>query len=232
VTARPGEWLIPWPGQRYQDFSDDAEILSVRFRAVWPDGRPLFDRGLSVKFAAREHPALEQSARALLGIASRVMPAEPRELVQTAVAFGDFIAVNCAFQAWLGCFHTTLCAVGLKPARLGIHDERIVAALQTLDSVGVAERLREHRLATAAGLGVSQFVRLFRQELGETPRQYFEQRRRAYACDMIASTAVPIKEIAHSLGMARLSDFSAWFKQHQGKSPRQFRDEVREALPV
>lgn len=232
VVAHAGEWLVPWPGYRYQEFSDDAEIISVRFRADWPDGKPLFDRGLSVKFPAREHPELARRAHTLLDAARPVIPANPTQLAQAPVAFDDFIEVHRAFMSWLGVFYATLCGLGVKPSRIGIHDERIVAALHTLDSVALSERLLESRLAGEAGLGVSQFVRLFRHELGETPKQYFDQRRRAYCREMIAGTPVPIKEVAYTLGFKRLSDFSAWFKAAHGMSPRRFREEVRQSTHV
>lgn len=227
VTAGAGEWLVPWPGYRYQEFSKGAEILSVRFRAAWPDGKALFDRGLSVKFAGERFPRLEKLARALLRSARSIIPNDPVQLAQEAVPFERYIGVNLMFMRWLGEFYSTLCALGVKPARVGVHDERIVAALQELDAVALSERLREARLAQEAGLGVSQFVRLFRQELGETPKQYFDQRRRNYCREMLTGSAVPIKEVAFSLGFRRLSDFSAWFKGHFGLSPRNFRAQVQ-----
>ena len=232
VIARAGEWLVPWPGYRYQEFSDDAEILSVRFRAAWPDGKPLFDRGLSVKFPGRDFPRLETAAESLLQTATPVIPADPIQLAEATVAFEQFIAVNTAFLQWLGVFYASLCSVGVKPSRIGIHDERIIATLQKLDAMPCSEKLREARLATDAGLGVSQFVRLFRHELGETPKQYFEQRRRAYCQEMLTTSAVPIKEVAYSLGFRRLSDFSAWFKHHHGLSPRPFRQQALQATQV
>jgi AraC-like DNA-binding protein len=232
VTARAGEWLVPWPGYRYQEFSDDAEILSVRFRAAWPDGKPLFDRGLSVKFPVLDFPRLETAAETLLRTATPVIPTDPVQLAQATVAFEQFVAVNVAFMQWLGIFYTSLCAMGVKPSRIGIHDERIVAALQKLDAMPCSENLRETRLAADTGLGVSQIVRLFRQELGETPKQYFEQRRRAYCQEMLTTTSVPIKEVAYGLGFRRLSDFSAWFKRGHGVSPRPFRQQALRSTQV
>lgn len=226
VTAIAGEWLVPWPGYRYQEFSHDAEILSVRFRAAWPDGKALFDRGLSVKFPAREYPQLERLAKDLVRTTRPIIPTDPVELAQEAVPFERFIVVNMMFLRWLGQFYTALCSLGVKPARIGVHDERIIVALQKLDVVPLSERLREARLAKEAGLGVSQFVRLFRHEMDETPKQYFDQRRRNYCREMLTGSAVPIKEVAFSLGFRRLSDFSAWFKGHFGLSPRSFRTKV------
>ncbi|HEX2862403.1 MAG TPA: AraC family transcriptional regulator [Lacunisphaera sp.] len=226
VRATAGDWLVPWPGFRYQEFSSDAEILSVRFRAVWPDNKPLFDRGLSVKFPAQDFPRLERLAREILRSAGAIIPNEPIQLAQESVPFERYIMVNMMFMRWLAQLYTALCSLGLKPARVGVHDERIIAALQRLDSFALSERLSEGRLARESGLGESQFVRLFRQEMGETPKQYFDQRRRNYCREMLTGSDVPIKEVAFSLGFKRLSDFSAWFKNHFALSPRSFRNQV------
>lgn len=226
VRAGAGEWLIPWPGFRYQEFSSDAEILSVRFRAAWPDSKPLFDRGLSIKFRAQDFPRLERLARQLLRSAGTIIPSDPVQLAQEAVPFERYMMVNMMFMRWLAQLYATLCLLGVRPARVGVRDERIIAALQRLDTVALSERLSEGWLAKDAGIGASQFVRLFRQEMGETPKQYFDQRRRNYCREMLAGSDVPIKEVAFDLGFKRLSDFSAWFKNHFGLSPRSFRNEV------
>ena len=226
LTAHAGEWLVPWPGDRYQEFSDQAEILSVRFQAAWPDGKPLFDRGLSVKFAAAKFPGLELSARALLAAAHQVIPADPLQLATKLVPFGQFLAVKTALLRWIAEFHGTLCALGIQPSRIGIRDERIVGAIQRLDGFMLTEKRIESRLAAESGLGPSRFVRLFRESLGETPKQYFDKRRYDYCRQLLAGTSVPIKEIAFNVGFRRISDFSAWFKNRCDKSPRQFRREM------
>lgn len=232
IVAKAGEWMVPWPGYRYQEFSDDAEILSVRFRAAWPDGKAFFEQGLSITFPANKHPRLERLARDLLRSSRPVIPMDPVQLSEESVPFERYTVINLMFMRWLGELYAILCALGLKPARLGLHDERIVASLQKLDAAPLSERLREGWLAREVGLGVSQFVRLFRQEMGETPKQYFDQRRRAYCREMLTSSSVPIKEVAFGLGFSRLSDFSAWFKTHFGASPRKFRENVRHAPEV
>lgn len=226
ILARAGEWLVPWPGYRYQEFSDDALILSVRFQAAWPDGKPLFERGLSAKFPVERFPSLERTARRLLETARPIIPHDPVQLATASILLADFLVIKRALLDWIAEIYGALCALGLQPSRLGIRDERIVAALQRLDGWDYGQKLLENRLATEFGLGVSQFVRLFREELGETPKQYFNQRRRDYSRQMLAGSAVPIKEVAFNLGFTRLSDFSAWFKNHFGIGPRRFRQEA------
>lgn len=232
VRARVGEWLVPWPGQRYQEFSDDAVILSVRFTARWPDGKPLFERGLSTVFAASDHPGLERVARQLLAVSRQTMPSTAGNVPHSMLTLGAFVDLQVAVLRWIDEFTRTLCALDLRPMRIGIRDERIMATLQRLDAFPLSERLREQSIAAEVGLGISQLVRIFREELGETPKQYFDQRRRTYCHQMLGGTGVPIKEVACNLGFSRLSDFSAWFKKQFNVPPREFRKSIGHASPV
>ena len=223
ISAAAGEWLVPWPGLRYQEFSRDASLLSVRFQASWPDGQLLFSRGLSVAFPARYHPDLEASATRLLDVARSHIPKSSVDLAAVSLGMDEFLHAKAAMLEFLAVFYRVMCAIGLQPARIGLRDERVIGALQYLDALDLASRVKESELAVGAGLSASQFTRLFREEVGSTPKQYFERRRLDFAEKMLAGTSVPIKEICYDLGFTRLSDFSAWCKNHFEASPRSFR---------
>ena len=60
VEACAGQWLFPKAGKRYQSFSRDAQLLSLRFRASWPDGRCFLDNKKSVLLEDEEHPDLKR----------------------------------------------------------------------------------------------------------------------------------------------------------------------------
>lgn len=228
TTAKAGQWLIPWPGFHQQEFTPDAKILSVRFRAHWPDGKPLFEHGLSTRFRSAEHPEMEVAARRLLKIARRYTPAHPDRLAQAQFPIDDFIAMQTRLLEFVGVFAHVLIQRGLRPNRLGIRDERVLQALAWLDRHALSERFLEEELAARVGLGPSQLVRLFRREVGVTPKRYFESRRRSVSARLLADSATPIKQIASDLGFAHLSDFSLWFKTVHGLSPRSFRLNIAE----
>ena len=221
--ARPGEWLIIRQGGGHQHFSDDARILSVRFSAEWPDRRPFFDEGLSLVLAAARAPRLAVAARALLEVARPHIPAHTNQLPWQSLTFGDFVGLRRAFWAWLLELHDALAAVGVEPTRTLLQDERIVRVLRQLDQLPLATRLREREIAQTVGLQVGHFVRVFRQQVGKTPKRYFEGLRHAACVQRLAGTEEPIKQIALDLGFARLSDFSTWFRRLEGIAPRQFR---------
>ncbi len=223
VRAGPGQWLILKRSKGWQRFSPDARILSVRFIAEWPDRKPFFETGLSCVLQAADFPQLEKSARRLLSAVKPLAPPTPTNLRLHAVGLRGFIEVKARFWDWFGELHDALSAVDIHPTRTGIHDERVLKVLHHLDHIELSERVREETLAHLAGLSTAHFVKLFRKEVGSTPKQYFDERRRTACRRLLSVSETPIKEIAIGLGFLRLSDFSAWFRDSHGVSPRQFR---------
>ncbi len=224
VVAGPGDWVILRQVEGTQKFSGDAQILSIRFQAEWPDRKPFYDTGLSLKFKSDAHPQLEKSARSLLQAVKPLKPPTPTQLRVHAVGLRGFIEVKARFWEWFGELHDALDAHGVHPTRTGILDERVLKVLHYLDRIDLSERVREEALARQAGLSTAHFVRLFRDEVGTTPKRYFDERRRDACRRLLTVSDTPIKEIAIGLGFLRLSDFSAWFKDGHDLSPRHFRE--------
>jgi AraC-like DNA-binding protein len=221
--ARPNDWLIIRQGQGHQHFSDDARILSIRFTAEWPDRKPFYDDGLSVVLPSGKFPKLAAAARELLAVARPHNPTHTNVLERQPMPFSDFVAIRRAFWGWLIELHETLAAVGIEASRTLLQDERIVTVLREVDRLPFSTRLREAELARRAGLQAGHFVRIFRQQVGTTPKRYFDELRRSACRRTLAGSDTPIKEIALDLGFARLSDFSAWFRRAEGRSPRAYR---------
>lgn len=224
ITAGPDTWVIPRPGVRQQHFEPNTRLLSIRFRAHWPDGRPLFDEGLGVAFPRSRNPKLEEAARVLLKpTRTHFRTDDPTLLGLLDFSIDAFMEIKVALLRFVQCFSETLVDLGLKPTRLGTRDERVLHALARLDLQPLRNKLREGDLAGQVGLGTSQFVRLFRTEMGMTPQKYIELRRKETCKRMLINSPTPLKQIAYDLGFAHHSDFSSWFKKTYGMSPRTFR---------
>ena len=74
-VAHAGQWLFPSCGRlRQQNFSEDAEIVSICFHAHWPNGRPLYDHGLGLVLDSSEEPRLASRALRLAAKARKVSP--------------------------------------------------------------------------------------------------------------------------------------------------------------
>ncbi len=223
VEARRGEWLILRQAAGHQRFSDDARILSIRFTAEWPDRKPFYDEGLSTTLPAARHPELERSGRVLLEAARPLLTEDPHQLRRREVPFTQYAAIKLAFWNWFVGLHEALHSRGIEPTRTLLKDERVMSVLHELDQLPLSARHSETELARLAGLQAGHFVRIFRQQVGTTPKRYFDERRRAACRRLMAGSEIPIKEIALELGFRRLSDFSAWFRAGEGMAPREFR---------
>ena len=80
------------------------------------------------------------------------------------------------------------------------------------------------QLAENAGLSVSRFVRLFREEVGLSPRAYLEVQKINRARELLAMTAMPIGRIAETVGFESEFYFSTRFRKLTGCSPREYRN--------
>jgi AraC-like DNA-binding protein len=226
-TAKAGEWIFPPPGEVWRAFSEDARILSVRFRATWPGGEELFSEGLGVRLRAQDHPELERAARPLAALVRDEFSQPDRHLLDTPATLGAHLRLQTLFSHWLEVCVAALTQVGIVPTRLGQIDSRVLRAVRLIEQHNFSVTFDERLLATQVGLSVSRVNRLFARQFGCSCRGYFERRRREQALAALQGSAQTVKEIAFGLGFSSLSHFSAWVKQHFGHSPRLIRERAR-----
>ncbi|HWL17290.1 MAG TPA: AraC family transcriptional regulator [Opitutus sp.] len=231
-TAKTGEWIFPPPGEVWRAFSEDARILSVRFRATWPGGEELFSEGLGVRLRADEYPQLEHAARPLAALVRDEFSRSDRHLLDTPATLGAHLRLQTLFSHWLEVCVETLTQVGVVPTRLGHIDSRVLRAVRLIEQHNPGAGFDERVLAAHVGLSVSRLNRLFARQFGCSCRGYFERRRREQALAALQGSAHTIKEIAFSLGFSSLSHFSAWVKQQFGRSPRLIRERSRGVQPL
>jgi AraC-like DNA-binding protein len=81
------------------------------------------------------------------------------------------------------------------------------------------------QVAGAAHVSPAHLVRRFRAELGVTPMAYLWQRRVATGVDLLASTGLPVGDIAARTGFKSVYHFSRRVKEHAGAPPTQVRRE-------
>jgi AraC-like DNA-binding protein len=82
------------------------------------------------------------------------------------------------------------------------------------DSISIKE------LAAQSGLSREHFSRLFKEQAGVSPGSFLRARRVDAAADLLASPALPLKEIALRCGFFSTRQFVAAFRKVRGKSPR------------
>lgn len=95
--------------------------------------------------------------------------------------------------------------------------ESIEHVLETVQPFCLAE------IARRIGLSATHVTRLFRQETGRSPQEYFQNRRIQRACIRLLNPDQTITEIAHALGYSDAAHFCRIFTRHQKCSPRAYR---------
>jgi AraC-like DNA-binding protein len=223
LHATAGQWVFPPSGDLWREFSEDAVILSVRYRASWPTGEDLFDEGLGIVFPAEEHPSLERAARPLARFAARTFPEGYRFLLEERATLAQHLQLQALFARWLEVSVAVLTARGLTPSRMGRIDARLLKAVHLIDQQAWSEPFAEREVARQVGLSLSQLERLFTRQFGLSPRSYGERRRQEHAIALLQSSPQSIKEIAYHLGFSSLPHFSAWCRRRHGMSPRAIR---------
>jgi AraC-like DNA-binding protein len=87
----------------------------------------------------------------------------------------------------------------------------------------LSESMDLAELAAIAGLSVYHFARAFKQTAGVTPHHYLVRRRVERAQEMLASSELPLSEVALATGFSDQSHLARLFRQLVGMTPGQFR---------
>ncbi len=218
------EWIVCIPGERYQEFSDASRIISVHL-AIRNPGNGAEWRGIPiVKFTPSE---------ACRNALTRLRESRAFEQItqeQSLSIFGVVMTLDHAIEIQenlLGFFRQLLCQLrqhGMCFEVPFIHEERVRRSHKYLAGLDVRESFSREQIACSVGLTPGQLDRLWRSEMGITPRQYWNRKRIAYACEQLRRYEPSIKSVASDLGFRHLSQFSNWFCKYQGESPRTFRN--------
>ncbi len=83
------------------------------------------------------------------------------------------------------------------------------------------------RLAREAGVSAHTLPRAFLRTFGETPHRYVLNRRLARARDLLASTDMPVVDIALATGFSSQSHLAAAFRRLTGVTPGEYRRRMR-----
>lgn len=87
--------------------------------------------------------------------------------------------------------------------------------------------IKVRELANQVQMSASHFNRLFVQHFAVTPYKYLMRVRIAAACDLLATTDLPIGEISGRTGFYDTSHLTNEFKRDQGVSPSDYRSRVQ-----
>jgi AraC-like DNA-binding protein len=100
---------------------------------------------------------------------------------------------------------------------------RMLKSIEEYIDVHLEKELRVEELASHLGISPSYFARSFRSSVGLAPHAYVMRRRLLRAQELLASTDLPLIDIALVTGFADQSHFSRRFHEITGVPPRTFR---------
>ncbi|MDA7882019.1 AraC family transcriptional regulator [Akkermansiaceae bacterium] len=106
---------------------------------------------------------------------------------------------------------------------------RIEAALQMMHE-SFRESLRAEELAGVCHLSVSQFNRVFRGSLKQSPKAYLNRLRINASKKLLIESEMPLSEIAVEVGFYDGSEFGKRFREQEGMTPRSYRVRLRQMI--
>ncbi|MDB6006100.1 MAG: AraC family transcriptional regulator [Prosthecobacter sp.] len=227
IELPPGSVFFSAPGTRRQWFASGTRLLSVGYRALWPDGAALFTKGLNVHFPSSSLRSLHTATRQLYRhIHGKRRSVSYRDATTSSVS--DLVVWcehEAAFRAWFAVYAKALEKLGIEPApRHRPSDERIHEIIRRLNEWPLARPLSVEELASDLHIGSRRLEQLLAQELGLTPHAHLNRRRMEAARHLLVTTTTPLKQIAHELGLLHASHFTKWFRRHAGVAPSRYRE--------
>jgi AraC-like DNA-binding protein len=112
-------------------------------------------------------------------------------------------------------------SIGPEPRTLTAAQQTAIAAL--LENARPDKWIQPRDMASAAGLSLDYFSRVFHRTHGVAPREWLVRERLAYAVVLLQETPLRVGEIAQRLGYANPHLFSRQFSAQIGRSPRSYR---------
>ena len=93
--------MFPPAEKARQEFSDDAEVLSLNFVCRWPDGTGLFEEKEALVVKSRDFPNLEKRATSLLRLVGRNFGDAWIDYASHSSTAGFFFQLQRAMLGWI-----------------------------------------------------------------------------------------------------------------------------------
>lgn len=222
--AGPGTWMFPRPGKREQSFAGRFHFLSITIRWQWPEGRHLFDAGLTRTIPAAEVPWLEKVATEVVSAVAGISGINHYHIGFHQVRLSDATRLFELAGRWSTAFAEVMARLGVVPDTGVNRDPRVESLLSQLRESPAASPPDRAGFAAAAGVSPRQLDRLLKDATGRTFVESHDQIRFERACSGLLEKGLRVKEVALGSGFRDLSSFSRWFTKRAGCSPRAYRE--------
>ncbi len=112
---------------------------------------------------------------------------------------------------------------GLAPHRL----QRVLACIEAR----LAEPIQVRELADEIHMSPFHFARMFKLSTGHAPHAYITRQRMDRARSLLATTQLPLLEVAARVGYQTQAHFTGVFHRYVGTTPRVYRLQQRGSAP-
>lgn len=227
ITALPGQWLIS-PGEMIeQDFSDDAEILSIHFLCEWQAEHNMFSSPIPIVFESNLYPRLARYGTKLSQIVHQYFPDPALDLTLRPLEYTAYLRFQRALLHWLSEFKNVWTDLDLPLSHVSEEDEKLRKAVQCFNQSPLQNDFPIKEVLKLARLGRAQLDRLFWKAYGVTTRNYWNQLKENAARKQLESSRLSIKEIGYLLGFKHSSHFTTWFQKRLSMTPQKYRFDPR-----
>ena len=226
-------YIVAGEGRFESQTAGERRILPgsviLLFPGEWHRYCPLWEVGweeLWLSFAGRQIEDL--LARDFLGPAEPVLAAG----LDDGVLRAYMTAIDRCRREPIG-FHQLLAAnvmevlaaaiSAVRSRKTGPRAESVVRQARVLLEQQIHKPMKMEQVAASFSMSEKHFRRIFKQQTGLSPYQYYLQVKIYRAKEMLRGTTLTIKEIASSLCFETPFHFSNAFKQRTGMSPSQWR---------
>jgi transcriptional regulator GlxA family with amidase domain len=107
-------------------------------------------------------------------------------------------------------------------ARVGIDNRLLIDIIEQMEA-NLADPLKLADITPTTGLSRRQIERLFRREMGRSPKRYYLQLRLERAHLLLVNSSLPVFEIAVACGFSSASHFSRTYRETYGCTPQRTR---------
>ncbi len=222
LTVPAEYWVVIFPlTLRDQILPQGTRLLSVNFTLNWrAGGPPLFKPRPPLLMPAAKHKSLERTANQLLKSHDTLFPpggGNPEKRIAPA----DYLRLNARLYEWLTEWFGALAGHSVEPVPPGSPpDLRVQAVIEHLRHLPYCQHLPYQDFARLSGLSRPQLDRLFREQIGRSPKDCADQFLLERARRLLEDEGRSSKETAAALGFTHASYFSTWFKRLTGTEPR------------
>lgn len=214
-TLYGGEMFFTGEGEVHSSGEEPESVNEILwFQIDMSDPDNLFD--LSANKAVCLHNALSHFSARRMQL--------PRELIQSFLESFELQCSNRLFDRIKGqslFLYSIQCLLETQASTKVISED--IAATRQYIQEHVTEQLDVAELLEVSGLAASRFKEKFKQQLGQSPREYINFQKIEYAKREIALTNRSITDIAFEYSFSSGNYFCMVFKQFTGYSPRAFR---------